>query len=179
MASYLLIVDMQEVYRQPTPWRIPHLERILVPIRELEGRFQGRVLFSRHIYPSSLLRGSWERYYRRWSFYRENPNLWALLPELSPALGRVYDKEGYSAFSSAAFRRFIEREKVSHLVLAGVETDACVLATALDAVDEGIFVTIAVDAVTSQDLEAHEGALRIYRRLGDQLKVLPAAAIQP
>ncbi|MBT9258663.1 MAG: cysteine hydrolase [Clostridiales bacterium] len=179
MGTVLLIVDMQEVYRQATPWQIPHLDDILLPIRVLKDRFRGKVLFSRHVHPTSSPKGTWEGYYRKWSFYRDDPHLWAILPELSPPSEAIFDKEGYSAFSSAEFRRWMEREKVSRLVLAGVETDACVLATALDAVDEGIFVTIAEDAVTSQDLEAHEGALRIYRRLRGQVEVLPAEAIRP
>jgi nicotinamidase-related amidase len=54
-------------------------------------------------------------------------------------------------------------------VITGGETDVCVLATVLGAVDR---VVLATDAVRSSSDETHDGMMTLYRqRFGQQLKV--------
>jgi len=53
-----------------------------------------------------------------------------------------------------------------------------VLATALEAIDHGVPVTVVEDAVASPSPAGHEGALALFRRLDDdQVKVTTAARL--
>ena len=59
------------------------------------------------------------------------------------------------------------------LILSGVETDVCVWATALDAVDAGFFVVLARDALTSGTPEAHQALLDVIApRFAPQVAVM-------
>ncbi len=49
------------------------------------------------------------------------------------------------------------------LVITGAETDVCVLAAVLDAVDLGYRVVLATDARCSSSDETHDALLTLYR----------------
>lgn len=63
----------------------------------------------------------------------------------------VFRKRLYSAFGDPGLARWIESRAISDLVVAGVHTHACVLATCLDALPRGIGVWIDREAVGSYD----------------------------
>src|SRR5205814_10010741 len=69
------------------------------------------------------------------------------------------DQDGCSAYTGKGFAAALGRLGCGLLVLSGVEGDVCVLATALEAVDRGLRVVIASDAVTSLSLPPHRAAL--------------------
>jgi hypothetical protein len=50
---------------------------------------------------------------------------------------RAIDKTRYSAFSGSALRRHLQDRDADGLIITGSETDVCVLATVLSAVDLG------------------------------------------
>ena len=65
----------------------------------------------------------------------------------------------------------VERSGAEVLVLTGVETDVCVLGTALDAIDEGLYVVVVSDAgrVASSVPECHRLTLEsILPRFDEQ-----------
>jgi nicotinamidase-related amidase len=66
----------------------------------------------------------------------------------------VIDKTRYSAFAEP---RLIEhlRRREDALIVSGSETDVCVLATVLDAVDIGYRVIVVRDTVCSSSDEGH------------------------
>ena len=64
------------------------------------------------------------------------------------------------------------------LIASGGETDVCVLASVLAAVDFGCRVIIAEDAVCNSSDESHDALLNLYtQRFGLQIEVASAAAI--
>src|SRR5262249_10556298 len=64
------------------------------------------------------------------------------------------------------------------LVLTGVETDVCVLSTALEAIERGHRVVIATDAVTSSSPTGHRAALdHVLPRFEHLLDLAPSADI--
>ena len=78
----------------------------------------------------------------------------------------------HDAFDDAAFARHVTGLAPSALVLSGVETDVCVLATAMSAVDLGYRTVIAVDAVTSSVTESHQACLdHVYPRYDQQIEL--------
>ncbi len=62
----------------------------------------------------------------------------------------------------------LKGERVSSLVITGGETDVCVLATVLGAVDLGYHVVVLSDAVCSGADETHDASLEV---LGERFSV--------
>jgi hypothetical protein len=61
----------------------------------------------------------------------------------------IVDKTRYSPFLQSPFQAIIAGRRVDTLIVSGAETDVCVLATVLDAVDLGYRVVVAADTVCS------------------------------
>lgn len=169
MHTILLAVDVQRVFHQPTDWHVPDLDRILPQIRRLAAAFGADAIYSRHVAPADGGQGTWHPYYRRWAHVGREPGIWNLVDGLAHPGAGIVDKTVYSCFGSPALQRELARRGHPSLVVCGVETDVCVLATVMDAVDQGIPVTVVTDAVTSADLTAHAGVLALYRRLEGQI----------
>jgi nicotinamidase-related amidase len=84
--------------------------------------------------------GMWQRYYARWrnaTRERLDLQLLELMPPLAalcpPAM--IIDKTRYSAFAEPRLIEHLRQGKTDALIVSGSETDVCVLATVLDAVD--------------------------------------------
>ena len=88
------------------------------------------------------------------------------------------DKQTYSLFNDGPAAVALARARADTLVFSGVETDVCVLASVLDAVDRGYRVLVAADAVASSREDGHEAVLRhVYARLDPQVEIASTDAI--
>lgn len=72
----------------------------------------------------------------------------------------VLIKKRYSAFYQTDLTKLLEVASIEHLVLTGVNTHACVRATAVDAYQQDFRVSLATDAVDSYDEQYHRESLR-------------------
>jgi nicotinamidase-related amidase len=161
-----VVVDMQRLFAEETGWRVPTIETVMPNIQRLVSHRAARALYTRFVTPANAdaANGVWQRFYQRWpQVTREQllPKFFDLMAPLAakaPAAAQI-DKEGFSSFSTPDFTAALDRLTAGTLVLSGVETDACVFATAIDAIDRGYRVVITSDAVTSFSLEAHRAAL--------------------
>jgi nicotinamidase-related amidase len=64
------------------------------------------------------------------------------------------------------------------LIVTGSETDICVLATVLGAVDLGYRVILVRDAVCSSSDEGHDALMKLYhQRYNEQIEVADAATV--
>jgi nicotinamidase-related amidase len=121
--------------------------------------------------------GQWQTYYRRWKSVLAENNDQAVFDLIAPLgdfvpPGRIVDKYTYSAFGTPVFAQILGELGARTLVISGVETDVCVMATALTAVDLGYRVVIAADAVASSSPAGHDAALRsIYPRYDHQIEI--------
>jgi nicotinamidase-related amidase len=180
-----LCVDMQLLFSADGPWPTPWLERVLPVVAELAGRFPDRTVFTRFIPPRHPedMPGTWRDYYDKWrAATREHldPGLLELLPPLArlvpPAV--VIDKSRYSAFSAPQLHAHLRKRGADGLIVTGSETDVCVLATVLSAVDHGYRVILAPDAVCSSSDEGHDALLELYqRRYSVQIETADAETI--
>lgn len=181
----LVVVDMQRLFAEGTEWRVPDLQRIVPVIAALVAAHPGSSLFTRFMTPPSIERaaGVWQRYYRRWSSVtldRMPAEMLDLVPELMPLArpGSICEKTTFSAFADGTLPEVLKQRRVDTLVLAGVETDVCVLATALDAVDRGYRVVIVQDAVTSWSLQAHQAVIdHVLPRFSEQIAIATAGQV--
>ncbi|MBL8691163.1 MAG: cysteine hydrolase [Rhodospirillaceae bacterium] len=166
---------MQRLFAPGGPWPTPWMPRVLPVVAELAQRFAERTIFTRFVPPRRPedMPGAWQRYYQRWrEVTREklDPALLELVPpllELS-SRSRVVDKQTYSAFATPDLARVLRQEGVNTLIVTGAETDVCVLASVLGAVDRGYRVIVVTDAVCSSTDEGHDALLGLYRHRFDQ-----------
>jgi nicotinamidase-related amidase len=180
-----LCIDMQRLFSAEGPWATPWMSRVLPVVVELAGRFPERTVFTRFITPERPedMPGMWQRYYRRWpETTREklDPGLLELVPSLArmcpPAA--VVDKTRYSAFSEPHLLSHLRHREADGLIITGSETDVCVLATVLSAVDLGYLVILVRDAVCSSSDEGHDALLKVYhRRYSEQIETADAETI--
>ncbi len=176
---------MQRLFSAEGPWTTPWMERVLPVVAEIAARFPERTVFTRFITPARPddMPGRWRRYYARWrdtTRERLDPGLLDLLPQLArlapPAA--VIDKTRYSGFAEPQLLSHLQARGADGLVVTGSETDVCVLATVLGAVDLGYRVILVRDAVCSSSDEGHDALLQVYhRRYSEQIETADAATI--
>ncbi|MFN4282701.1 MAG: cysteine hydrolase family protein [Alphaproteobacteria bacterium] len=174
-----LCVDMQRMFAEPTPWRTPWMARVAPVVESVAARHAARTIFTRFIPPirADDMPGRWRDYYRRWpemTRERLDPALLELMSPLSafapPA--RVWNKAVYSPFATPHLHRLLRQESVRTLAITGGETDMCVLATVLGAVDLGYRVVLVEDGLCSASDDSHDAMMRLYReRFSQQIEV--------
>jgi nicotinamidase-related amidase len=179
-----LCVDMQRMFAEKTEWHTPWLVRVLPRIVALCERHPERTIFTRFI-PAGRPgegRGTWKRYYKRWAAMtteRAGPQEADLVPGLARFVppAEVYDKRVYSPWHGDLDIRLTHR-RIDTVIVSGGETEVCVLATVLGAVDLGYRVVLATDALCSTSDETHDAAIDVYhRRYGMQVEPAETAAI--
>ena len=184
-AAAHLCIDMQNVFAEATPWHTPWLKRVLPVVVGIAERHTERTIFTRFIPPErpGEMPGSWRHYYERWPEMTRSRIDRELL-ELVPALARlsppavVVDKRVYSPFVERSMLHLLCQRGVDTLVITGAETDVCVLAAVLGAVDFGYRVIVVVDAVCSSDDETHEALMTLYRRrFSQQVEIVDSEAL--
>lgn len=177
-----VVVDMQRLFAEPGEWHTAELAGITGTVARIAAERPERTLFSRFVTPrnSDDANGQWKHYYRRWHSVTGSqlaPGMLDLIPELSRIATKdaVIDKLGHSCFDSPAMQPALQRLGATGLIVTGVETDVCVLATVLDAIDLGLRVIIVEDGVASSSPEGHSAAMNaIYPRYDQQIEVLTA-----
>ena len=87
-----------------------------------------------------------------------------IVSELSPAEGEpVVVKKRYSAFFGTTMDEWLARLRPDAVILAGVNTHACIRTTAIDAYQRDWRVVLAADCIGSYDREHHEVSLRYMK----------------
>jgi nicotinamidase-related amidase len=127
---------------------------------------------------------------RQWRrFYQESPSMLAKnlepeqldqLPELHRFLphAHVVDRYVFSAFATPALARFLEELDADTTIFTGIETDVCVLATALSAIDRGYRVIIIEDGVASSRSSGHRAVMEgVLPRFDQQVEIIKAKTL--
>jgi len=175
-----LCIDMQLMFATGTKWSSPAIGKALPAIRSICDRFAAKTIFTRFICPHNLgqTKGQWTRFYAESSSMLcdvMDPAMLGLLPELQefcpPAA--IVDRQVFSAFASPELRTLLAERSIDTLVISGLETDVCVLATTLSAIDRGYRVILARDALASSNAEGHSAALEgVFPRFDQQIELI-------
>jgi nicotinamidase-related amidase len=172
-------VDMQNLFARATAWHTPWMDRVLPRVLHLAAAVPERTVFTRFV-PAQAPgegRGCWKRYWERWAemtVERLGPEMVELVPDLAALTppAEIVDKTVYSPWMEPGLERTLQARRAETLVVTGGETDVCVLATVLGAVDRGYRIVLATDAVCSSSDETHDAMMTLYRqRFGQQLEV--------
>jgi nicotinamidase-related amidase len=183
--SVHLCIDMQRIFSTEGPWPTPWMERVLPNVARIVERFPERTIFTRFITPQRPedMPGTWRQYYERWR-QTTREQLDPSMLELMQPLGRfvppatVIDKPVYSAFAGHKLAEHLHSRGADTLVVTGSETDVCVLATVLGAVDHGYRVVIVADCLCSSSDEGHDTLLSLYsKRFSQQIETADSETV--
>ncbi|MFZ1804350.1 MAG: isochorismatase family cysteine hydrolase, partial [Nitrospira sp.] len=163
--------DMQRMFAEPTEWLTPWAEKVLPRIIALVEYQPERTMFTRFIPVDKPGQGQgmWKHYYERWASMTVQ-NLGVDKLELVADLARfippasVIDKHVYGPWMGTDLHQRLQKLGVTTLIISGGETDVCVLATVLGAVDLGYRVVLAKDALCSSSDAAHDSAIDLYHQ---------------
>lgn len=173
-----LAVDMQALFAEATPWAVPWLPRVLPNVLAIAERHAPSTIFTRFLPPAAPddATGAWRTYYERWrdmTRERLDPRLLELVEPLRALVppARVIDKGVYSAFGHPGLAPGLRRRGIATLVVTGGETDVCVMATVIAAVDLGFRIVLPTDALCSGHDPTHDALVRLYReRFSQQIE---------
>jgi nicotinamidase-related amidase len=183
--SVHLCIDMQRIFSTEGPWPTPWMERVLPNVARIVERVPEQTIFTRFITPQRPedMPGTWRQYYERWR-QTTREQLDPSMLELMPPLGRfvppatVIDKPVYSAFAGHKLAEHLHSRGVDTLVVTGSETDVCVLATVLGAVDHGYRVVVVADCLCSSSDEGHDTLLSLYsKRFSQQIETADSETV--
>lgn len=178
-----LCVDMQRLFAEHTDWHTPWMDRVRPQVRRIAEHRPAATIFTRFI-PAERPGdgdGTWKRYYEKWASVtveRIGEDMLDLLPELAALVppARVLDKRVYSPWMEHDLHEGLQSRGIDTLLISGGETDVCVLATVLGAVDRGYRVVIAADSLCSSSDETHDALMRLYHgRYNTQVETVDTA----
>ncbi|WP_027687349.1 cysteine hydrolase [Rhizobium leguminosarum] len=180
-----VVIDMQRLFAEETEWHTPAIAAILPNVLKITRARPSDTVFARFVVPQNAdaAKGAWRNYYRRWSSVTLDAIDPAMLDLVGPLAAiaderSVIDKQTYSIFGTEGFPGRLQAAGIDTLIFSGVETDVCVYASVLDAVDEGYRVILAADALGSSNAQAHDVVLRtLAPRLSEQIEILSTDAI--
>jgi nicotinamidase-related amidase len=160
LGPLLVVVDMQHVFGDPgSPWATPGFDGLIEPIEALVAASGGRFIFTRFVLPDRI-EGSWKPYYETWvDVTRPERAGWFQLAE--PWGSRELATLDESRFSKWGSELEALAGSERTLVLCGVATDCCVVATAIAAADAGMYVRVVADACRGIDEAAHARAIEL------------------
>lgn len=171
--GHLVVIDMQRAFRQAGEWHVPRYDEAARSITRLVAAGLEPIL-TRFI-PDPAEEGSWSAYYERWQSMRRAPTdpIWHIeLPGVE--VRDSIDLPTFSKWGEALADRIPVGEE---MILTGVATDCCILATALGAADAGRYVTVVEDACAGQSDLAHDQALNLLELLSPMISVVKSETV--
>jgi nicotinamidase-related amidase len=97
------------------------------------------------------------------------PNWTDLVPRLQASDDdHLVTKKRWNAFYGTSLHEYLQSADVTQVVIAGIATSIGVETTARSAHDHGYHVTLAIDAMTDLDAQAHDNSVgRVFPKLGE------------
>jgi nicotinamidase-related amidase len=167
------------MFNGETAWNVPWMANVSDQVEELAERFTAETVFTRFVPPrnASQMPGAWKTYYEKWeqmTLDHMPDELVDLVPRLQRFVppARVFDKRTYSPWIDGRLHQALSRDGVDTLIITGGETDVCVLATVVGAIDLGYRIIIPRDAVCSGADTTHDSTLELLeQRFSMQVEV--------
>lgn len=155
MSNALLVVDVQHYYMESAPSDLP--QRIVNHYKALN---YDCVVFS------SFKNKPQSNFVKSLKWDKCSTKADAQLPEEFSDLAtkeNTFTRAAYSAFKATKLHAYLQKNQVERLIICGVDSDACVLATAFEAFDLGYHVKINFDLTYSSN-DLHKAAQLIAER---------------
>ena len=175
---WLVIVDPQRIFADPeSPWASPFFDAAWRRIETLADRYAGRIVVTRWL-PTADRQSAWGEYFEAWPF-ADVPATDPLYELVEPAARIVADADAVVVDEppfgkwGAQLRAIVG--EYPRLIVTGVSTDCCVIATALSAADDGAWVSVPTDAVAHSRADHGAAALHAMGLFEPQLRLTTAA----
>lgn len=189
-AAWLVVIDPQAIFADPSSdWASPEFDAAMSAIERIAPHFGDRVLVTRWLptapravepregspaRTASARPTSWDPYFAAWPFAdrpADDP-LFDLVPRAQTLAARpTIDVPTFGKWTEAL--RSVTGE-APRLVLTGVSTDCCVIATALAAADAGAHVRVVEDACAGSTPADGAAALRVMGLFAPQIRLCSA-----
>lgn len=158
----LLVIDMLQDFLDS--WEAARRQKLVSSINELVGgvRSLGHpVLWVRQEFEPDLRDAFREMKAKGIRITIKGTEGCQIVPELAMAPSDpVIIKKRYSAFYGTTLDETLARLQPDAIILAGINTHACIRTTAIDAYQRDWSVILALDCIDSYDREHHEVSLR-------------------
>jgi nicotinamidase/pyrazinamidase len=169
----LLIIDFQNDFTSGGALEVPGGDEIAEPIQRLAPQFD-HVFATRDWHPPD--HASFETEGGPWPVHCVQGTHGA---ELHPAMNEIHvdelvdvgtgrEDEGYSGFEKSQLAELLRERGVTEVAVAGLATDYCVRASAIDACRQGFETTVVSDAIRAVEVNPGDGdrALEEMRAAG-------------
>ncbi len=178
----MIVVDVQRDFCAGgalAAWNTPSLLAPLQACIDTARRSGVTLIFSQDWHPAN--HNSFQTNGGKWPIHcLENTPGAELMPPVHPAAGDIVihkgtavDGEGYSAFDSTGLEARLRELKISRVSVAGIATEYCVRATALDANRAGLETILLTDLIRPVEETAAPKVLTELGRTGVQLMPSP------
>ena len=176
-----ICVDMQRMFAESTVWKMQWLEKVLPQITAVVEARPERTIFTRFVPAKEPGQGAgmWKHYYERWAcmtIAELGPEMVDIVPTLARFIppAKTFDKYVYSPWIGTDLHERLRSGGIGTIIITGGETDVCVLATMLGAIDWGFRVILVTDALCSSADETHDAMMNICRsRFSEQIEIVP------
>jgi len=183
--DYFICIDIQRLFLEPGDWYCPEGLSILPNCVSLAKASTDRCLFTRFITPHAPAdaKGQWRDYYHHWQSVTQSvagKEMMELHAQIQPLAdpSQTFDKPTYDVFKNLSFVNTVQSSTARNLIIFGIETDVCVMASVLSAVDLGFCVVVVTDATASSDMRSHQVCLDlVYPRFDQQIILATTAEI--
>jgi nicotinamidase-related amidase len=180
-----ICVDMQRMFAEGTEWKMPWLPRVLPNVVAIASAHPETTIFTRFIPAAKPGQGEgmWRHYYERWgsmTIAQLGRDMVGLVPELAEFVppARIFDKHVYSPWTGTDLHQQLRGAGVETIIITGGETDVCVLATMLGAIDWGFRTILVTDALCSSADKTHDAMMDVYmNRFGEQVECVTTKTI--
>lgn len=149
----LLVIDFQNEYFAGGRMPIPDGDAALVHARRLVDFAHAHtfpVIHVQHVLPAGA------------PLFAEGGRTVQFHPRMQPRQGeQVIAKDNVSVFAGASgpvLEQALKDARIKTLIIAGLQTHACVAGAARDAAPRGFNVIVSSDATASRDLDLHDGS---------------------
>jgi nicotinamidase-related amidase len=164
---------------------MPWLPRVLPNVVAIASAHPERTIFTRFIPAAKPGHGvgMWRHYYERWgsmTIDQLGPEMIGLVPELAQFVppARIFDKHVYSPWTGTDLHQQLRGAGVDTIIITGGETDVCVLATMLGAIDWGFRTILVTDALCSSADETHDAMMDVYmNRFAQQVECVTTGTV--
>jgi nicotinamidase-related amidase len=175
---------MQRMFSEGTDWRCL-LAGVLPNIIAITGARPKKAISTRFI-PARRPgegEGMWKHYYKQWASMTIDelrPEMVDLVSDLAHfvAPARAFDKHVYSPWTGTDLHLQLRRAGIWTVTATREETDVCVLATMLGAIERGLRVILVTDALCTSADETRDAMMNFYlNRFGEQVECVTTAIL--
>jgi len=178
----LLVVDVQSDFCPGGALAVPAGDNVVAIINALMQKFD-LVFASKDWHPADSV------HFKKWPPHCvQNTKGAEFHPQLSAdQIDQVFLKgtknkdDGYSAFEATSddLERVLKANDVGEIYVAGLATDYCVRASALDAVQKGFRTYVITDAVAAVNVKPEDGARALEEMRKSGVHLITSADVKP